>query len=272
MEIKILGSLSVRAENNEASPTAPKLRQLLALLILNESRVVPVLSLIAELWNEAPPRSSQTTLQTYVLQLRRGFARSLDVPADEISRVLLRTANGGYQLNLESAQFDLRDYRAYETIGADHLRSGDDEGAVRTFASALALWRGDALLDVDHGRLLEAEVAQLEQSRMTMLELMLDSELRLGRHREVLSELASLVVQFQFHEDLYALYMLALHRSGYRTKALDMFGRLRTALRSELGIEPSPKLRWLQQAILTSDSSLGNLRSLLTQELSRTAS
>lgn len=272
MEIRILGSLSVRAENNEASPTAPKLRQLLALLIMNESRVVPVLSLVAELWNEAPPRSSQTTLQTYVLQLRRGFARSLDVSAEEITRDLLQTANGGYRLDIESALFDLRDYRTHQAVGAEQLRAGDDAGAVRTYAAALALWRGDALLDVDHGRLLEAEVAQLEQSRMTMLELMLDCELRLGRHREVLSELASLVVQFPFHEDLYALYMLALHRSGYRTKALEMFGRLRTALRSELGIEPSPKLRWLQQAILTSDSSLGDLTSLLVPELSRTAS
>jgi DNA-binding SARP family transcriptional activator len=267
VDVKVLGSLSVSDRGVEASPTAPKLRQLLALLVLNDSHVVPVLSLVAELWHEAPPRSSQTTLQTYVLQLRRAFARSLGVSSEEITRDLLQTTSGGYRLNMSVATFDLRVYRSLETVGNDQLRARDDHGAVRTFTSALALWRGDALLDVDHGCLLEAEVAQLEQSRLTTMELLLDTELRLGHHREVLSELASLVVRWRFHEDLHALYMLALHRSGYRARALEVFSRLRAALHSELGIEPSPKLRQLQRAILTSDSALDQVRHILTVDL-----
>jgi DNA-binding SARP family transcriptional activator len=264
MDVRVLGSLSILDAGIEASPTAPKLRQLLALLAVNDSQVVPATSLITELWHETPPRSAQTTLQTYVLQLRRIFAKNFGMPTADVVNDLLQTRNGGYRLDIAGAWFDLREYRALEAEGCEQLRDHSDEAAVRSFTSALALWHGSVLLDVDHGDLLEADIAQLERSRLTMFESLLDAELRLGHHREVLSELASLVVQCKFHEDLHALYMLALYRSGYRTRALEVFGKLRASLINELGVEPSPKLRWLQQAILTSESTLTGLRYVLT--------
>ncbi|GGQ49952.1 hypothetical protein GCM10010279_69130 [Streptomyces mutabilis] len=77
MDIEVLGTLSVRENGASITPTAPKPRQVLALLALHADRMVPVSALTEELWGAAPPRSSRTTLQTYILQLRDLIAVAL---------------------------------------------------------------------------------------------------------------------------------------------------------------------------------------------------
>ena len=47
--------------------------------------------------------------------------------------------------------------------------------------------------------------------------------------------------------------MLALYRSGRQAQALDAYQRARRVLVDELGIEPSPALQRLEQAILQQD-------------------
>jgi DNA-binding SARP family transcriptional activator len=111
-------------------------------------------------------------------------------------------------------------------------------------------------MDVEHGPLMRAEVARLEQSRLTVTERKIATELRLGRHLDTLSELASLVVRHRFHEDLHAQFMLALHRSGNRNRALEVFHLLRSSMIDELGLEPSPKVQRLHHAILAAEPEL----------------
>ncbi|WP_037662490.1 winged helix-turn-helix domain-containing protein, partial [Streptomyces aurantiacus] len=77
MDIDVLGALAVRENGISITPSAPKPRQVLALLALNADRVVPVSALSEELWGASPPRSARTTLQTYVLQLRELIDRAL---------------------------------------------------------------------------------------------------------------------------------------------------------------------------------------------------
>jgi DNA-binding SARP family transcriptional activator len=50
--------------------------------------------------------------------------------------------------------------------------------------------------------------------------------------------------------------MLALYRQGLTSKALGLYEQLRSALRRELGIDPSKSLRQLHAAILRQDESL----------------
>ena len=262
MEIRVLGPLVARHEAAQAVPSAGKPRKVLALLLLNEQQMVPVSALVDELWDGEPPRSAMTTLQTYVLHLRKLFADALGLSTSQVAKQVLQTRNTGYLLSLGDAALDLREYQQLERTGRSILQNGDDAGAVETFSRALALWRGSVLSDVEHGRLLEAEVARLEQSRLTMVECQVEAALRLGRHRESLSDLAGLVVQHRFHENLHAQYMLALHRSGCRTRALEIYHRLRTSMVDELGLEPSPKLQWLHHAVLTSEPQLHELRNI----------
>ena len=50
--------------------------------------------------------------------------------------------------------------------------------------------------------------------------------------------------------------MLALYRAGRQAEALDSYRAARATLLDELGIEPSPRLQQLEQAILRQDDSL----------------
>ena len=256
MDVRVLGPLSITRHGRDATPTARKQRQVLSLLLLNEGEVVSTDSLIREIWDLRPPRSVQTTLQTYVLQIRKHLAHALAVPVAEIARTVLITRNGGYLLVLADANIDLRQYRSLERDGMLAFEARDDDTAVRLFTRALALWRGAALADVEVGRILEPEAAGLEQSRLTILECRLEAELRRGRHRELLGELTSLTAQHTYNENLYAQYMLALYRSGRRGTALETYRKLRGVMIDELGLEPSSRLQQLHRAVLAEAPAL----------------
>jgi DNA-binding SARP family transcriptional activator len=202
------------------------------------------------------PQEALTTLQTYILQLRKALAAATGGTLAEVAANLLQTRSNGYRFVTEPGELDLHKYRELERSATRALGEGDLRSASRNFRQALDLWTEPTLVDVEQGRLLEAEVARLERSRLTMLEHRIELDLRLGLHREILSELAALVAQQRFHEDLHAQYILALYRSGCRTRALEVFHQLRRCMVDELGLEPSPKLQRLVQAVLISDPVL----------------
>jgi DNA-binding SARP family transcriptional activator len=213
-------------------------------------------TLIEELWESSPPNSAMTTLQTYVLQLRKLLAGAMGVPAAEVARKLLVTEVNGYSFRPDSAETDMT---AFErgVRGADRTAgAGDARGAVALYRQALALWRGPVLADVQLGPVLEVHKRRLESRRLEVLEARIEAELQLGLHRVLLSELSDLVSQHPTHEPLYAQYMVALHRSGRRVQALEAFQRLRSALATELGVGPSWELLRLQQAVIAADPAL----------------
>src|SRR5579871_1103221 len=166
MEVKVLGPLSISHEGREIGITAAKPRQVLAVLCLNETTIVSAAQLISELWEDTPPKSARTTLQTYVMRLRRMFGIGLSISHRRTSHVLLRTRGEGYQLSLGSAGLDLREYRRLEEAGYQSLQSGNPRATIYSFRKALRLWQGTALADVNKGIFLTAEIAILEQSRL----------------------------------------------------------------------------------------------------------
>jgi DNA-binding SARP family transcriptional activator len=103
------------------------------------------------------------------------------------------------------------------------------------------------------GRVLRAHVRGLEERRFNALEERIEADLRLGRHRELVSELTAFAAQYPLHESMHAHLMVALHRSGRRCDALHTFHRIRHTLTNELGLEPSPLLHRLQRSILTAE-------------------
>lgn len=255
MEFRVLGSLSIRQDGKELIHNTGKPRQLLALLLINEPYRVSVSSLITELWDDTPPRRAMTTLQTHIFHLRTELARTLGVSRGSVAQDLLQTGDGSYKINSSDASFDLPDFRRLGTLAQTLLSTGDAPGASRVLSEALGLWRGPALLDVDHGRLLRAAVAELDQSRLRMLGLFFGTQLDSGRHREILSELARLVVRYPHCEELHAQFMIALYRSGYRTRALEVFEELRRNMHDELGIAPSTRVTRLRHVIRVADTA-----------------
>jgi DNA-binding SARP family transcriptional activator len=256
MEIKVLGPLIAHEQGVSVVPSAAKPRQILALLALQAEHVVTVPTLMAEIWGERIPRSASTTLQTYILQLRRKIEATLVGEPSRSAKDVLVTQFGGYLLRVQPGHIDVQEFEQLVADGRSAFDAADYRTASRMLGSALALWEGPALVDVRAGSMLELEVLRLEENRMAALERRIDADLRLGRHTEVVPELRVLTARHPMHERFCAQLMLALHRSGGSWRALEAYQRLRGALTTELGLEPSVSLRRLHHAVLSGDTVL----------------
>ncbi len=248
MEFRILGSLTVRNGSADLTPTAPKLRQVLALLVLRHNQLVQTEALIDELWGEDPPQSALSTLQTYIYKLRKLFAEE----SGNGSGGILVTKPAGYIAMVPAEDIDACCFERMAAQGRHLMDAGDADEAAEVLAGALALWRGPALADVATGDLLAAHVTRLEELRLTMLELRCEADMQLGRHRELISELKALAAAHPFHEGFHGKLMLALLRAGRRGEGLEVYQRLRRMLVQELGVEPSASIQRLQQSLLES--------------------
>lgn len=256
MKIQVLGPLSAEINGGSIVPTAGKPRQILSLLALYPGRVMPVPKLMEEIWGTEPPPSALTTLQTYILQLRKRLGTAMGPDAGAGVKEVLATRHGGYLLQIPEDCVDVHTYDQRVAEGQGAFEAGDDELAAERFRAALDLWSGPALVDVRVGPILDIEVMRLEESRLVTVERRIDADLRLGRHAELLAELAELTARYPQHEGLHSQAMVALYRSGRQASALEAYRRLRMRLIDELGVEPSPQLQRLHQAVLTVDPEL----------------
>ena len=153
-------------------------------------------------------------------------------------------------------QVDAERFTELAADGRDLLASGDPTGARELFAQALSLWRGEALADFAYEPFAEVEVARLAEARLAATEDRIEADLALGRHRTLIAELEALYRQHATRERLLGQLMLAHYRSGRQADALEAYRRGRAALSDELGLEPGPELRALQQRILAQDPAL----------------
>ncbi|MEU2764470.1 MULTISPECIES: AfsR/SARP family transcriptional regulator [unclassified Streptomyces] len=262
MEIGTLGPFRFRINEEDATPGAPKIRQMLALFAVRSNQVVLLQDLVRELWGEAPPQSMKITLQTYIVRLRQKLSNHLTEGGTPIdSKDLLQTFHGGYRLTVDPGVLEHRRFEEFSARGRHALLSGDSATASLLLRSALDLWRGPALVDVCTGSLLQAHVTRMNNSRTITVEQLMEAEIRQGRHLDVLGDLTDLAAENPFDENLHAQLMIALYRAGRRSQALEVFARLRGTLVADLGIDPSRRLNRLHGAILSGDPTLENLPS-----------
>lgn len=244
MEFRLLGPVEILWGGRNIMPTAPKPRQVISLLMLRHNTVVQASELIDELWPELPPPSAVTTLQTYIYKFRKLLLK-------QGLGNLLQTQPGGYSLTIPSSSLDVSLFERQAEEGQELLQRGDSAAALACFEQALALWRGPALADVETGGRLFSYVTRLEELRFRILELRIEADLENGRHRELISELKALVLAHPLHEHLHGLLMVALHRSGRRHEALEVYQSLRQKMIDELGLEPGKELARLQHTLLS---------------------
>jgi DNA-binding SARP family transcriptional activator len=252
MNVQLLGPFAAWMDQRGVTPSAAKQRQILALLALNAGRVVTVSTLIEELWGDNPPRSSATTLQTYVLHLRNRLAAA----GPGGTREYLGTRHSGYLLDASCCQTAVEEFGRLARFGRQAAEAGDQRATSDLLGRALALWRGPVLVDVPLGRVLELEANSLEATRLGVLERRIEADLALRRHADLVGELTLLVARNPMNENFCALLMTALYRSGHAGRALESYRRLRTILKNELGLEPCPRLQQFQQAVLSGDLAL----------------
>lgn len=250
MQFNLIGPFEIVTHRNEKfAPKAPKVCQMLAVLALQPREAVSASTLIRELWGENPPRGAARTLQTHVYHARRMLD---DAQVAFPGRALLTTMAPGYRLDIADDEVDVRSFEGSVRKAHQELEGGAPERAADQLDRALALWRGPVLDNIPVGGVLTGHAVHLEELRLHALELRVETEMRLGRHREFLPELRALVHEYPLHEWFHGQLISALHRSGRRGEALQAYQNLYRILNRDLGLEPSPELQLLQSQILNS--------------------
>ncbi|HEX4747222.1 MAG TPA: BTAD domain-containing putative transcriptional regulator [Gaiellaceae bacterium] len=247
LDFRILGPLEVRDGEEILHLGGSKQRGVLAILLLSANEVVSSDRLVDRLWGDAPPEDAATALQAHVSRLRKALPGGTE---------LLVTRAPGYMLQLAPGQLDLERFDALVREGRAELAQGAAERAATTLRSALELWRGRPLADLEDEPFAREATAHLEDAWLDAIGTRVDADLALGRHTELVTELRALARAHPLREGLRVQLMLALYRSGRQAEALDVYTDTRGVLNAELGLEPGPALQRLQQQILVQDPEL----------------
>src|SRR5262245_25568161 len=255
MQFRILGPLEVEEAGRPVAVGAGKQRALLAVLLLNANDVVAAERLIDELWDGTTPDSARKALHVYVSRLRKALG------GDRIS-----TSGRGYRLGGGPAERDLGRFERIVRRGRVLRDRGELALASATFGEALALWHGSPLADLAHEPFAQTAVPRLEGLRVAAVEERIDADLARGLGAELVPGLEALVAQHPYRERLRGQLMLALYRAGRQADALAVYHAARRLFVDELGIEPSPALQRLEQAILRQEPELEVLLDAVDQE------
>ena len=245
----MLGPLTVDSDSGTPLPVTPALpRTALAMLVAHANTTVPADRLIEAMWPGKPPAASSAYLYNHMGRLRKLLGTK---GAERI-----HTMTSGYLLRAQQHEVDLGLFHEHHRLGLAAHRAQAWDTARRELAAALALWRGEPLVDIARPVLEESEQQRLRELRLQALQWRIEAELRLGLHEGVLAELRALTVEHPYLEAFHGQLMLALHVAGRHADALEAYTRVRGALAEELGTEPGARLRELHRRILARDPRL----------------
>jgi YVTN family beta-propeller protein len=245
MDVRLLGVIEASKDGVLLSLGGPRQRAVLADLGLHAGHAVSTGQLIDDLWGGQPPATAKPTLESYVYRLRQVLGTS---GADGTPLVTRPT---GYLLDLAPERVDVCQFRDLARRGTAALEQGDAATAETLLRTAIGLWRGPALADIQEAAFAPLAAQRLTEERLTAVEDLVEARLALGQHRELVPELETLTGESPYRERFHAQMMLALYRSGRQVDALAVFTRTRDRLVGELGVEPGQELRDMQHAILS---------------------
>jgi DNA-binding SARP family transcriptional activator/tetratricopeptide (TPR) repeat protein len=255
LEFQILGPLAIVAADGPVRLGHRREQRVLAALLLDANRLVPLSRLVDAVWDDPPPTAAKA-VRNAVSSLRAHLGGSAE-DADRDGPIVTHTA--GYLLRVGDGQLDAHVFEQRLAAVRRLTAVGRRDAALVELRAALGLWRGPALAGLG-GSLLEAAAAGLNERRLTALEERVALELSLGAETEppveLIEELTGLVADNPLRERLRGLLMRALYRTGRRTDALLAYREGRRIMVRELGLEPGPELRRLEQAVLTDDPLL----------------
>ncbi|MGW6903032.1 AfsR/SARP family transcriptional regulator [Streptomyces sp. NPDC054940] len=245
LRFSVLGPVRAWRGEDQLPTGSPQQRALLAALLLREGRTATAAELIDALWGEEPPSQALAAVRTYASRLRK-----------VLDPGVLVSESGGYAVRgLAEGALDLAAAQELAAEAEKARNAGDLCHAREVLGRALALWDGEVLAGVP-GPYAEAQRVRLGEWRLQLLESRLDMDLEQGCHAEAVSELTALTAEHPLRERLRELLMLALYRSGRQAEALAVYADTRRLLADELGVDPRPGLKELQQRILQADPGL----------------
>jgi DNA-binding SARP family transcriptional activator/Tfp pilus assembly protein PilF len=249
VEFRVLGEVDLVINGRSRSPGSPKVRCVLAILLLAAGQPVPVDVLEGRLWGDHPPKEARATLHSYVCRLRRRLREA----ASEQAQLTLGV--GGYRLEVEAERVDLFKFDRLCHNARKLADAGDEERAVALLREALSLWRGEGLAGLP-GDWAAAARSHIAERHLAATLNRIELELSLGRHAGLIGELSELAATRPINEVIIKYLMIALNNSGRQGEALEAFQRVRDRLVEETGRDPGRDLQEIQQRILRDDPSL----------------
>jgi DNA-binding SARP family transcriptional activator/pimeloyl-ACP methyl ester carboxylesterase len=241
VHFRLLGELELESGGRVIRLRGPRLRSLLAYLLVNRNRTVPRDHLIDALWGARPSPRGSHRLEELVSRLRGVVGREAG------SRI--ETTPGGYRLHVAPQELDIDRFERLVATGRRALAAGDADTAIEHFRKGLDEWNGPAFGELVYEPFVVQEAARLEELRLDALEAMFEAELRSGGHEDVVSELEAFVATHPLREHARAQLMRALYAYGRQADALDAY-RAGYRLLTEQGLEPEAELRHVQASIL----------------------
>ncbi len=250
---RVLGPVEAYEQDDELDLGGLRQRAVLARLLVARGQVVPVDTLLYDLWADDTAKGAQSGLQVYISRLRRVLEPGR--PRGGPNRLLVTVASG-YALRVAPDQVDALRFEQLVRAAGEHLEEGDPQSARARLEKALGLWRGTPYSDFADQQWAEAEVNRLAELRLVARERHADTGLRLGLHAETVPDLEALTAEHPLREEGWRLLALGLYRCGRQGDALAALRRARGILADELGIDPGPALRKLESDILSQSPEL----------------
>ena len=242
MDITLFGGVSV---GDGSIRLNPRDRAVLAVLAMRPGEPVEADRLADALWGDAPPVSWVKNLQGCIVRLRKALGSTA-----------IQTSPQGYRLHVGADEIDAQRFERLVARGRELLALDQPERAAYLLGEALELWQGRPLLELedwDPGRI---EAGRLDELRLEAEEVQVDATLQAGHHRDVLARAQALADEAPLRERRWELLARAQYQAGRQTDALRTIHRVRRLLVEELGLDPSPSLEALEQAILRQDPTL----------------
>ncbi|ADG73416.1 transcriptional regulator, SARP family [Cellulomonas flavigena DSM 20109] len=243
MRIGVLGPVVAHAAGDALTLPRPRSREVLAVLVAAGGRTVRTDALVDDLWDGTPPPGAVGAVRTFVAELRR--ALEPDRPPRTPPRVVV-TRGPGYALDVPP---DAVDAWRVARLAAE-ARTAPPDTAVRLLAHALAAWRGEPYEELADRPWVQPERTRLVTLRADVTEQLADALLATGRAVDVVPLLDAHVGAHPWREDGWRLLATALHRLHRPADALDVLRRARRTLAEDLGLDPGPALRDLEQQVL----------------------
>ena len=165
LDVRLLGPLEVRVDGRPASFPRGNATTILALLLDDAGRVIPMSGLVSGVYGDDFPLDPEAQIQNTIGVLRRQLGAARD---------RIETVGRAYRFRITEDELDTLRCKAKEHRARTLRREGDSEGAAAVLREALAEWRGPALADLP-GTAAGAIGRRLDEYRLTLLEQRIDA-------------------------------------------------------------------------------------------------
>lgn len=252
MDFKVLGPIQVVEDGQTVDLGPLKQRAVLAFLLMNAGRVVTTDQVLDAVWGE-DSSGKENALWVTISRLRSALNTDQDAAGDQI----IVTRDHGYALDIDPNTIDAHRFEQDVASVRESINLSSTQ-TIEDLRAALSLWLGDAYADVEYEEFAQSEIRRLDAVRESATEALFEARLDVGSDAQLVDDLEQYAAQFPFRETPIRLLMTALYRSGRQADALKTYRAFAALVGEELGIEPSPELRRLEEQVLLHDMGVAS--------------